>query len=177
MRRTARLVLLVAFALAVHTRAIGAGDAVVLRAGVPDRIFARDCLPFRVRLELVNLGSRSIYVSPVIGQMFGTLRILARRAGSQDQPQILYDYGVSDPSWTFQDLLELRRHRRLELSLAVNYKASLGTQGDIEVWAEYDARRMVEVDKRAFAGSLRSAPAVGRLESEVVNPGPESRDQ
>jgi len=154
-------------ALAVATSSMRAESSdVVLSVLLPDELFVeKDIRLFTLTVQLKNQGTEAVYVAPVIGQLEGHLKILARRKGSGDRPAILFDRASSGAGHDIDDLFRLMPHRSLQLPLQVWYPEAgvAGEDGIVEIWAEYDCRRMQRFGPAALATQLVSEPVAAPL--------------
>jgi hypothetical protein len=125
-------------------------------------------LQLTVHLSLENNGKTTIYVPPVMGQLAGTLSILARPAGSDEAPTPLHSWTAVFSGYFFEDLFALRPRRRLQYTLWVPYRPLIKGEGKIEIWTEYDCTELSKGDSRAFSAKLTSEPAIVEVKKQSV---------
>jgi hypothetical protein len=137
-------------------------SGVVFSVALPDELIVDDANRFGIQLRLSNSTDQPLYVSPVIGQLEGHLKILARRQGATTLPAVLYDKKFTGGGRDLDDLFRLLPGRTLRLDLDVSYPEDALTRapGLIEIWAEYDCTGMKRLGDRALAVSLASERAV-----------------
>jgi hypothetical protein len=119
---------------------------------------------FEVTLRLSNRTEEPVYVSPVIGEINGSLSVYARRAGTSGRPIGIYGNDTRSNCHSFEDLFKLMPGRTLERPLQVYYPTQFPqTDNQIEIWGEYDFREMKRVDPRAAAEKLVSEPTLANV--------------
>lgn len=131
---------------------------IVLSVGRIEQIRADQYSEFTVTLYLDNVGQEPVYLSPVPGELAGTLEILANPKGSRARPGRLYSRSRPYSGYAFEDLFKLMPGRRLRYSLVVRYRPPFVGEGTIELRARYDPREMAKGDPRAFAAPLEAEP-------------------
>jgi hypothetical protein len=119
---------------------------------------------FEVTLRLSNRTDEPVYVSPVIGEINGSLTVYARRAGTTERPLDIYGHDKRSNYGSLDDLFKLMPGRTLERPLQVYYPTQFPqTDNQIEIWGEYDFREMKRVDPRAAAEKLVSEPTLANV--------------
>jgi hypothetical protein len=142
------------------------GLVLLLGVSRPTFVTGKRCHEIVVTLFLENHGREAAYVSPVMGQMASTLKILARRSGTRDEPVLLYSSPGGRPGFfDLGDLFKLLPERALEFQLRLPYPVERlpAMDGHIEIWAEYDFRAMKSIQPDAAGAILKSDPEIADI--------------
>ena len=149
------LLVVAGLTVAVESKAESAAP-VLLAVGRIEEIRADQASEITVTLYLHNAAQEPVYVSPVPGEIAGTLEILAMQKGSKARPVKLYSRSRPYRGYAFEDLFRLMPGRLQRYSLVLRYQPLFAGEGTIELWARYDPSEMAKGDPRAFAGPLIS---------------------
>jgi hypothetical protein len=147
--------LVAGLAACAHAGASAGSKGLEFRVAVGPELVLDQNRQLWVTLSLVNTGTRTAYVSPVIGQLCPSLEIRAHRLGAEREG-LLYSCVRMWLAFDLGSLFPLEPGRRLELEMPFHWADTIEDAGAYDLWAELDCTGMDKVVPQAFAGKLRS---------------------